>query len=190
MQVLAGLSAALSSGLYLLSDLIELGQGGFSVFQLALTYVAEAAIPLYVIGLYAVQRPRIKTLGLAGALGYAYAYIFFTSTVVYTLANGIRDWAALQKHLGPWITIHGALMVLAGIAFGLAVVRARVLPSWTGYTLMAGVCLVALAQALPAFAQTVAAAVRDVAFIAMGVAVLRLQPAQPAERNAGRNGAR
>src|ERR687897_227411 len=85
--VLVGLSAAAFSALYLLADLIELIQGGFSTLQLALTYVAEAAIPLYVIGLYAAQRPRIGRLGLIGAVGYAYTYIFFTSTVVYELVN-------------------------------------------------------------------------------------------------------
>jgi hypothetical protein len=48
------------------SDLIEDAQHGFSNSQLVLTYVAEAAIPLFVIGLYAAQRPRIERLGLVG----------------------------------------------------------------------------------------------------------------------------
>jgi hypothetical protein len=52
----------------------QVAQGGFSTFRLALTYAGEAAIPLFVIGLYAVQRPRIGRLGLAGAVAYAYSY--------------------------------------------------------------------------------------------------------------------
>jgi Ca2+/Na+ antiporter len=77
--------------------------------------------------------------------------------------------------MGAWITVHGLLMVGAGIAFGLAVVRARVLPRWTGYALIAGVVLVAIASGLPELAQTAAAADRELAFIAMGWSLLRLQ---------------
>jgi hypothetical protein len=66
-----GLTAVVFSALYFISDVIELAQGGFTTEQVALTYAAEAAIPLYVVGLYAVQRPRIGPLGLAGAVVYA-----------------------------------------------------------------------------------------------------------------------
>lgn len=72
---LLGAAVMFFSALYLLSDVIELGQGGFSSLQLWLTYVAEAAIPLFVIGLYVAQRPSIGRAGLLGALGYAYAYV-------------------------------------------------------------------------------------------------------------------
>jgi hypothetical protein len=46
------------------SDLVEAINGGFSNAQLVLTFVAEAAIPFFVIGLYVVQRPAIGRLGL------------------------------------------------------------------------------------------------------------------------------
>jgi hypothetical protein len=45
--------------------------------------------------------------------------------------------------------IHGAVMVLAGLGFGVAVIRAKVLPRWTAVALMAGVVLVAVSQTLP-----------------------------------------
>jgi hypothetical protein len=53
------------------SDAMELAAGGFSTPQLVLTYIAEAAIPVFVLGLYAVQRPHIGTLGRLGAIGYS-----------------------------------------------------------------------------------------------------------------------
>ncbi len=59
LQVLVGLGATVFSIIYILSDLIELAQGGFSPVQLALTYAAEAALPLFVLGIYALQRSRI-----------------------------------------------------------------------------------------------------------------------------------
>lgn len=167
-----GATAVVFSCLYLASDLLELVGGGFSTFQLVLTYVAEAAIPLFVLGLYSVQRPHIGTLGLVGAAGYAYAYIFFTGTVVVALVEQSPDWDALVGDFGPWVTVHGLVMVLAGCAFGAAVVRAGVLPWWTGVLLIAGVVMVALASPLPGVVQVWCAGVRDVAFAAMGLSVL------------------
>ena len=178
-RVATGLAAAGFSVIYICSDLIELAQGGFSTTQLVLTYLGEAAIPLFVLALYAVQRPAIGALGLWGALAYAYAYIYFAGTVVYALAAHPADWTVLNDRLGPWVTVHGAVMVVAGICLGLAVARAGVLPPWTGYTLAAGVVLVAATSTAPDLARTAAALVRAAAFIAMGVALLRDAPGKP-----------
>ena len=168
-----GATALVFSCLYFASDLLELATGGFTTSQLVLTYLAEAVIPLFVLGLYAVQRPRIGTLGLVGAIGYAYAYVFFTGTVLLALVDRSADWDALVGDLGPWVTVHGLVMVLAGIAFGVAVVQAGVLPWWTGVLLAVGVVLVAAASPLPGAVQVVCAGVRDLAFAAMGVSVLK-----------------
>jgi hypothetical protein len=187
LPLLVGLSAAGFSTVYIASDLIELAQGGFSPAQLALTYAAEAALPLFVIGVYAVQRPHIGWLGLVGAVGYAYSYIAFTATVVYSLVARTADWGALTERLGPWFLVHGAIMVAAGLCFGSAVVRAGVLPRWTGYLLMIGVCLVAATTTFPDPVRTAAATVRAAAFIGMGLAILRLpaagRPAAPRPAN-------
>ena len=171
-----GAAAVVFSALYFLSDVLELVEGGFSTPQLLLTYGAEAAIPVFVLGLYAVQRPHIATLGLVGAVGYAYAYVFFTGTVLLALVNQSPDWDALVGDLAPWVTVHGLLMLAAGSAFGVAVVRAKVLPRWTGQTLVAGVALVALASFLPAPVQVLCAGVRDLAFAGMGLSLLAHTP--------------
>jgi hypothetical protein len=157
---LVGLTALAFSALYLVSDVIEALQGGFSGGQLALTLIAEAAIPVFVTGLYLVQRPQIGRLGRLSAAGYAYSFVFFTGTVVYALIDGTSDYTTLSHDLQPWMTIHGAVMVLAGLGFGIAVIRAKVLPRWTGIVLMAGVVLVALSQTLPEGPQVLAAAIR------------------------------
>ena len=184
--VLVGLDAVIFSAVYLVSDLLELVHGGFSTSQLILTYAAEAAIPLFVLGLYAVQRPQIGRLGLASAVLYAYTFVYFTSTVVYALVERTTDWQALEQRLGIWITIHSALMIVAGIGFGIAVIRARVLPWWTGATLIAGMVLMVGTLSLPAAAQTASAAVRDLGFAVMGAELLlrggRHHRAQPPPR--------
>jgi hypothetical protein len=170
--LLVGLAALTFSALYFVSDVMELAHGGFSTPQLVLTYIAEAALPVFVLGLYLVQRPHIGSLGLLGAVGYAYAYVFFTGTVLLALANHSSDWDALVGDLGPWVAVHGLLMLVAGTAFGVAVIKADVLPRWTGVVLIAGVVFVAVSSVLPDLAQTLSAGVRDLAFAGMGFSLL------------------
>ena len=172
---LLGSSAGIFSLLYWISDLIEALQGGFSDGQLLLTLVAEAAVPPIVIGLWLVQRSRMGRLGAISAWAYAYAFVFFTFTVVYALVDGTPDYDALTDDLGLLMTLHGAIMLFAGIGFGVAVVRARVLPTWTGYALAVGVVLVVATQGAPEGFQLVAAAVRDFAIGAMGLAVVGMR---------------
>ncbi len=171
-SLLVGLAAVASSLLYFASDVVEAVHGEFSTPQLAMTYAAEAAIPFFVLGLFVVQRPRIGWLGFSGAIAYAYAYVFFTGTVVYALVNSTADFDTLSDEMGAWIPVHGAIMVLAGLAFGTAVIRAHVLPQWTGLALIAGVVLVAASSGAPEIAQTASAGLRDLAFLGMGAALL------------------
>jgi hypothetical protein len=168
-----GVAAIAFSVVYLASDIVEIGQGGFSTFRLALTYAGEAAIPLFVLGLYAVQRPHIDRRGLFGAAAYAYSYVFFTSTVVYALVTHTADYQGVTKAFGAWMIVHGLIMLIGGVAFGLAVVRARVLPRWTGLCLAVGVVLVASASGLPTVVRTIAEAVPAAAFVGMGTALVR-----------------
>ncbi|HRV59643.1 MAG: hypothetical protein KDB54_11885 [Solirubrobacterales bacterium] len=167
-----GIALVFFSALYWLSDLIEAVQGGFSDWQLVITLIAEAAIPFMVIGVYLVQRPRIGLLGLVSSIGYAYAFVFFTGTVVYALVDGTPDYDTMVDQIGVAMTLHGAIMVLAGIGLGIAVTRAGVLPAWTGVMLGLGVVAVAATQGAGEVIGLVAAGIRDLAFAGMGLAVL------------------
>jgi hypothetical protein len=60
--------------------------------------------------------------------------------------------------------------------FGIAVMRARVLPAWTGLCLIAGVLLVAAASELSTTARTLAEAVTVTAFVGMGWRLLARRP--------------
>ena len=169
----AGVAAVVFPLVYFASELVEVAQGNFTTGRLALAYLGEAGIVFAVLGLYAVQRPAIGRLGLYGALAYAYAFVFFASTVVYALAAGSKNWAAVTHVFGGWFTLHGAIMVIGGLAFGVAVIKAAVLPRWTAACLMAGVVLVAAAAGMSTAVRAGAAALPQAAFIGMGVMVLR-----------------
>lgn len=171
-RVLLGTSAMVFSALYLASDVWETIRGGFTVGQLWLTLFAEAAVPAIVLGMYAVQRPRIGRLGRLSALGYAYVYAFYTFSVGYALGNQTQTYDELTQALSPWWLLHGALFLLAGLGFGYAIYRAGVLPRWTGVALAVGVALVSASQGLPDSVQLLAVGMRDTAFAGMGWAVL------------------
>jgi hypothetical protein len=173
LATLAGVAAVVFPLVYFASELVEVAQGNFSTARLALAYIGEAGIVFAVIGLYAVQRPRIGRLGLYGALAYAYSFAFFASTVVYALAAGSKNWTAVTNVFGGWLTLHGAIMVAGGLAFGIAVIKTAVLPRWTAVCLMAGVVLVAAAAGMSTAVRAGAAALPQAAFIGMGVMVLR-----------------
>jgi hypothetical protein len=64
-------------------------------------------------------------------------------------------------------------MVVAGVTLGVAVARAKVLPRWTGITLIAGMMLMSATSTLPGAIRTLSAGVRDLAFAAMGASLLR-----------------
>jgi hypothetical protein len=178
MRTLVGTSGVIAPALHSLTDVLEALGAGFSVLQLGLNYAAFVAMPFSVLGLYAMQRPRIGWLGLSGALAYGAAFVYFTGSTAYALARGTPDYATLLRELGGLYIAHGVLMVAGGILFGVAVIRARVLPPWTGFALIAGVSLNLLVAVSPAppILQTLGSAVRNSALIGMGVAVLRPQP--------------
>jgi hypothetical protein len=181
-RLAVGLSAVIFSALYLVSDVIEALQGGFSTGQLWLTMVAETAVPPLVLAFYALQRPRIRRRAVAAAAAYAAVYVFFTWTVVYALVRGTPDFDALTNALAPWMTVGGGVMVIAGSAFAIEVSRARVLPGSIPTAFMLGVVLVAAASGLSEPVQVLAAAVRDLGFAAIGlaIAVPLPGPARPA----------
>lgn len=166
-------SALIFSVIYFASDVIEAANGGFTDFQLILTLIGEIAVPFFVVALYLVQRPAIGRLGLVSSAAYAYAYVFFTYTVVYALVQNVDTYQNLSDDLGISMFLHGVIMVLAGLGFGYAAIRARVLPAWTGAALMLGVVAVSATQGAPEGIQLVAAGIRALAFAGMGLAVIQ-----------------
>ena len=88
LSLIVGLAAVVFSGLYFASDLIELAQGGFSTVQLALTFAAEAAIPLFVVGaVCAAAADR------AGVLPHWTGVTLMAGVVLVSLSSGLAELA-------------------------------------------------------------------------------------------------
>lgn len=114
-------------------------------------------------------------MSLTGAIAYGTSFIFFAGTTLYALVLKTNDYATLLEELGSIYTFHGGLMVIGGLLFGVAVVKARILPWWTGIALIVGVSLNLLFRllALPDLTQIIGSIVRNIAFIGMGIAILK-----------------
>jgi hypothetical protein len=176
LRILVGLAAIASSALYVLSDVMELAAGRLYTGQLIVTYVAEASIPFFILGLNGVQQPRGGWPSLVGALMYGLAFVGFAATVLYPLVTGTRDADAIFDDFGAIYGVNAALAFVGGLLFGASVLRAGVFPGWTGLALIAGLLLTAVlvGLGLPEGVQPVGTAVRSVAFAGMGVACLAL----------------
>jgi hypothetical protein len=183
-RTITGAAAIVFPILYVVSDALELVAGGLYPAQLVVTYVAEAAVPLFMLGLDAQQQPRGGLLSLLGAAAYGFAFVGFSATVLYPLVTGTMDADHVFAAFGAIYTLHALLALVGGTAFGVAVVRAGVFPRWTGLALIAGLLLTAVlsVSGLPEPVQTIGTALRSAAFVGMGATCLR--PFRGEERTA------
>ncbi|MEM0912936.1 MAG: hypothetical protein AAGJ37_18320 [Pseudomonadota bacterium] len=172
---LTGASAIVAPAIHILTDLVEWFSGGFSSTQLWINYISFIVIPFLMIGLYAVQRPNIGLLGLVGALLYGASFVYFAHTTLYAITENIADYESLWERLGTTYTVHGIMMTLGGMAFGIATYRAKVFPRWTAAMFLAGIALnISLGiVAAPDLFQTLGSAFRNMGLIAMGVYLMR-----------------
>lgn len=162
-----------ASLLYFISDVIEAANGGFSDFQLWLTFLAEAAIPFFVVGLALVQRPRIGGIGVAGAAIYAWAFIFFAFTVLYAIFDSTPDFDTLNDELSPWMTIHGVVMVVGAVLFAWGSFKAGLFPTAAVLLFALGVVANAGTAGASDAVQLPVVAVRDLGFALMGLTLIR-----------------
>lgn len=167
---LMGVGAMGAPALHTATDVIEWAQGGFSTWQLWLNYVAFLPMPALMLALYVVQRSRASWWAMAGAMLYGFAFIYFAHTTLFALATQARDYGELWGTLGSAYTVHGGLMVVGGVAFGLATVRARVLPAWAAWLFTLGVVMNVALSLLPVAVlwQTAGSAVRNAGLVGMG----------------------
>jgi hypothetical protein len=171
---LIGAVAVLAPGLHVASDVLEWLAHGFTPLQLWLSYLAFVAMPAVFLGLYAAQRPQIELFGLVGAIVYGAAFIYFAHTALYALAERIATYAALWARLGALYTLHGGLMILGGLLFGGASLRARRLPRWTVLAFLSGIALNLILGLLPTpdILQTAGSTLRNAGIMGMGYTLL------------------
>jgi Na+/phosphate symporter len=95
--------------------MVELAAGRLSTGQLIVTYLAEALIPFFILGLHGVQHPKGGWLSLLGAVLYGFAFVGFSATVLYPLVTGTRDADAVFDDFGAIYTSHAVLALIGGL---------------------------------------------------------------------------
>lgn len=146
-------------------------------------------------GITAIYLNQVIRSGLLGLLGYLVFSVFFITQASVNFAEAFilplsaagspkltEDVASLfvsgyhlQTDLGPLAVVGsmGAVLYLGGgVLFGIAVLRAKELPRWTGIVLIAAALASLSAAVLPHEAARYAAIPMGVAFAVLGVALL------------------
>ncbi len=170
------ITAIIAPTLHTLSDLLEWSNSGFSQIQLLINYAGFLPIPFLMLGLYAMQRPYIGWPGLLGSVLYGVAFIYFIHTTLFALERSVPNYEFLLEKLGGAYTLHGGLMVIGGLRFGLASLQARVLARGAVSLFVIGIWLnfgIAFLP-LPDIFQILGSLVRNVGLIAIGIAMMRL----------------
>lgn len=161
--------------LYIITDSIELIQSGLSSFQMILTYICMAAIPFAVMGLYIIDEKKGGVFYLMGALLISISFIYFSGTASYALAENLNDYAALVKKLGFIYLLHGAFLVVGGILFSIALLRARLVHPFIAYCILAAslISLITGVFHLSEKLYILGNYMRNVSFIFLGIWKLR-----------------
>lgn len=172
---IVGIGAISAPAVHTLTDFAEWITGGFSTPQLWANYLAFVVLPFVMVGLYAVQRPKIGLLGLIGSLLYGGSFVYFAHTTLYAIAEHVTDYETLLEHLGNLYTMHGLLMIIGGVTFAAATYRASVFPRWTAVMFFVGIVLNLsfTLVAAPDMFQTLGSALRNLGLIGMGGYLIR-----------------
>lgn len=160
--------------LHAVSDIMEWKMGGFSRTQLILNYAGFLPMPFIMVGLYAVQRAKVASYAVCGAIFYGIAFIYFTHTTLLALENRVPDYETLWEQLGWAYTIHGGFMVAGGLLFAYGSLRARVLPKYAIALFALGILmnLLIVFLPLPDTAQIAGSLTRNAGLIWMGISLL------------------
>lgn len=177
-RVFVGLTAVIAPFLHSVSDLIEYYQGGFSIIQLWINYIAFLPMPWLLLGIYLVQVPRSQWIGLVGALLYGAAFTYFSHTTLLALETHVATYEALWVALGITYTIHGALMVIGGLMFGISSWSISFLPRASILLFVSGLILNLIFALLPVpeISQIIGSTIRNVGLMVMGYGILSKHP--------------
>jgi hypothetical protein len=175
--IVVAITAIVAPGLHLVSDALEWAGGGFSRPQLVINYLGFIPMPFLMLGLYAVQRPRVGWDGLVGSLLYGAAFVYFTHTTLVALEESIPNYETLWERLGWVYTLNGVLMVVGGVLFGVAALRARVLWHAAVALFLLGIAINLAVGVIPVpdVMQTIGSTVRNLGLMGIGSGLLHRQ---------------
>lgn len=180
---LSGLATIIAAGMWILTEIMEIVNSGFTPVQLTLTLIAFVILPFGVLGFHAAQAARGGWMSLIGAVCLASSFIVWSGFTMLemVLKAGIETNIASGSNVEKTLLGIGILLMLVGqTVLGIAVMRADLFPRWTGIILILGaaLCLVSLFLQAPMIANNIIAIVICAALLRMGW-TLWSRPAEP-----------
>ncbi len=169
-----GTAAIVAPALHSITDVMEWWSGGFTDTQLWLNVLAFLAMPVLLLGIYAVFDPRPPRISLAGAILYGVSFAYFLFTTLYAISRDIPDYATLWSRLGTPYTVAGGLMVLGGVLFAVGALSSSTLPVVPIWFFLIGI-VVNLGLAMlpgPEILQTLGSGLRNVGLMLIGYAIV------------------
>jgi hypothetical protein len=192
LRLAIGIVALVAPVLHSITDAIEWHQGGFSISQLWLNYIAFVPMSWLLLGIYAAHDRRPHIVGLVGAILYGAAFTYFAHTTLVALNERVPTYEVLWERLGTAYTVHGALMVFGGLMFSWSALQARWLPRYSILLFLIGLITNLMLSLMPApdILQTIGSVLRNLGLVAMGYFILvghpEWRPNKSLERTRGR----
>jgi hypothetical protein len=139
--------AVIGASAWIVSDLLELLGGGFSVTSMWVTLVAFLLMAIGVWGLHKTQAPDKNMLSLAGASLMSGSLLLFSVQAAQFI--GSPETSAVGQGAQDPLFVFGALAMTVGIIlFGAAVIRIGHYPAWTGIAMIVLITLTLGVEAL------------------------------------------
>lgn len=137
-------AAILGYACWLGSELVEIAQGGYTptVYYLTAAFHAFAGIGIW--GVHFLQARAKNTLSAVGTTMASLSYLSLIYLPIQVMHSGLS--ASEFRAANPVYMIPGMINVVGLILFGIAVVRTKFFPAWTGVIIISGIILFAAAM--------------------------------------------
>jgi hypothetical protein len=121
---------------WMVSEVVEIIHGGFNstVYYLTAAFHLFAGIGIW--GLHFVQNRSNNTLSATGTVMISFSYLTLVYLPIQVLHSGLSGAAFVEAN--PMYMIPAFMNVFGLILFGIAVIRAKFFPAWTGAIIMLG----------------------------------------------------
>lgn len=130
------LAAILGYLCWMISEVVEIVHGSYNstVYFLTAAFHLFAGIGIW--GLHFVQNRSNNTLSAIGTVMISLSYLSLVYLPIQVMHSGLSGAAFVEAN--PMYMIPGFINVIGLILFGIAVIRAKFFPAWTGAIIMLG----------------------------------------------------
>ncbi len=132
-------AAILGYSCWIGSEVAEIAHGGYNATVYYLTAAFHLFAGLGIWGLHFLQnRPR-NTLSAVGTVMISLSYFALTYLPIQVMHSGLSNVAFVEAN--PVYKIPAMINVVGMIVFGIAVIRAKCFPAWTGLIIILGIII-------------------------------------------------